>query len=248
MLNLDVSLTKLALLGQKAENKYIGVNCGIMDQFIVANGKKGCAVYLDTSNLQYEYIPVILENKKIVIINTNKKRKLEDSKYNERRTECETALRELQTKLNIKSLGELTEEEFETNKDLIKDETRRKRAKHVVYENQRTIKAVKALKERNLKLFGKLMIESHNSLRDDYEVTGKELDILVEESLKQEGVIGARMTGAGFGGCTINIVASDKVDKFIENVGKVYKDKIGYSADFYKVEIGNGPRVLGDIV
>lgn len=244
MFNLDVDMTKIALLGQKAENKYIGVNCGIMDQFIIANGKKNCAIFLDTANLEYEYAPVKLENAKIVIMNTNKKRGLGDSKYNERRAECEEALKELQQKLNIKSLGELTEEEFEANKDLIKSETRQKRAKHAVYENQRTIKAVKALKENKIDLLGKLMIASHNSLRDDYEVTGKELDTLVEESLNQEGVIGARMTGAGFGGCAVSIVKSDKVDDFIKNVGKEYKEKIGYEANFYAVEIGNGPTIL----
>lgn len=244
LFNLDVDMTKIALLGQKAENKYIGVNCGIMDQFIIANGKKDCAIFLDTANLEYEYAPVKLKNAKIVIMNTNKKRGLGDSKYNERRAECEEALRELQQKLNIKSLGELTEEEFEENKDLIKSETRQKRAKHAVYENQRTIKAVKALKENKIDLFGELMIASHNSLRDDYEVTGKELDTLVEESLKQDGVIGARMTGAGFGGCAVSIVKSDKVDDFIKNVGKGYKDKIGYEADFYAVEIGDGPRKI----
>ena len=244
LFDLDVDMTKIALLGQKAENKYIGVNCGIMDQFIIANGKKDCAIFLDTANLEYEYAPVKLENAKIVIMNTNKKRGLGDSKYNERRAECEEALRELQQKLNIKSLGELTEEEFEENKDLIKSETRQKRAKHAVYENQRTIKAVKALKENKIALFGELMIASHNSLRDDYEVTGKELDTLVEESLKQDGVIGARMTGAGFGGCAVSIVKSDKVDDFIKNVGKSYKDKIGYEADFYAVEIGDGPRKI----
>lgn len=244
LFDLDVDMTKIALLGQKAENKYIGVNCGIMDQFIIANGKKDCAVFLDTANLEYEYAPVKLENAKIVIMNTNKKRGLGDSKYNERRAECEEALRELQQKLNIKSLGELTEEEFEENKDLIKSEIRQKRAKHAVYENQRTIKAVKALKENKIDLFGELMIASHNSLRDDYEVTGKELDTLVEESLKQDGVIGARMTGAGFGGCAVSIVKSDKVDDFIKNVGKSYKDKIGYEADFYAVEIGDGPRKI----
>ena len=244
LFDLDVDMTKIALLGQKAENKYIGVNCGIMDQFIIANGKKDCAIFLDTANLEYEYAPVKLENAKIVKKKKNKKRGLGDSKYNERRAECEEALRELQQKLNIKSLGELTEEEFEENKDLIKSETRQKRAKHAVYENQRTIKAVKALKENKIDLFGELMIASHNSLRDDYEVTGKELDTLVEESLKQDGVIGARMTGAGFGGCAVSIVKSDKVDDFIKNVGKSYKDKIGYEADFYAVEIGDGPRKI----
>jgi len=244
MFNLDVDMTKLALLGQKAENKYIGVNCGIMDQFIIANGKKDCATFLDTSNLNFEYAPVKLEDAKIVIMNTNKKRGLGDSKYNERRAECEKALEELQTKLNIKSLGELTEEEFENNKDLIKDENRQKRAKHAVYENQRTIKAVNALKDNKIDLLGELMVASHNSLRDDYEVTGIELDTLVAESLKQDGVIGARMTGAGFGGCAVSIVKSDKVEDFIKNVGKAYKEKIGYDADFYAVEIGNGPTIL----
>lgn len=244
MFNLDLDMTKLALLGQKAENKYIGVNCGIMDQFIIANGKKDCATFLDTSNLNFEYAPVKLEDAKIVIMNTNKKRGLGDSKYNERRAECEKALEELQTKLNIKSLGELTEEEFENNKDLIKDENRQKRAKHAVYENQRTIKAVNALKDNKIDLLGELMVASHNSLRDDYEVTGIELDTLVAESLKQDGVIGARMTGAGFGGCAVSIVKTDKVEDFIKNVGNAYKEKIGYDADFYAVEIGNGPTIL----
>lgn len=244
LFKLDVDMVKIALLGQKAENKYVGVNCGIMDQFVIANGKKNCAIFLDTANLEYEYAPVELKEEKIVIMNTNKKRGLGDSKYNERRAECEEALKELQTKLDIKSLGELTEEEFEENKYLIKDENRKKRAKHAVYENQRTIKAVEALRENKIEELGKLMIASHNSLRDDYEVTGKELDTLVEESLKQDGVVGARMTGAGFGGCAVSIVKNDKVEDFIKNVGKAYKDKIGYNADFYAVEIGDGPRIL----
>lgn len=244
LFNLDINMVKLALLGQKAENKYVGVNCGIMDQFVIANGKQNCAIFLDTASLEYEYAPVELKEEKIVIMNTNKKRGLGDSKYNERRAECEQALKELQTKLNIKSLGELTEEEFEQNKYLIKDENRKRRAKHAVYENQRTIKAVEALKANKIDELGKLMIASHNSLKDDYEVTGKELDTLVEESLKQDGVIGARMTGAGFGGCAVSIVKNDKVDDFIKNVGKAYKDKIGYEASFYAVEIGDGPRII----
>lgn len=244
LFGLDVDMVKIALLGQKAENQYVGVNCGIMDQFIIANGKKDCAVFLDTATLEYEYAPVKLENEKIVIMNTNKKRGLGDSKYNERRAECEKALEELQEKLDIKTLGELTEEAFEANKYLIKDENRQKRAKHAVYENQRTIKAVKALEDNKIDLLGELMIASHNSLRDDYEVTGKELDTLVEESLKQDGVVGARMTGAGFGGCAVSIVKKNKVENFIKNVGKAYKEKIGYEADFYAVEIGDGPIVL----
>jgi galactokinase len=240
----DVTNQDLALIGQFSENKYNGVNCGIMDQFAIAMGKKDSAIFLDTADLSYEYAPISLDGAKIVILNTNKKRGLGDSKYNERRAECEAALASLQTKLAIKSLGELSEEEFEANKSLIGDEVKIKRAKHAVYENQRTIKAVEALKNNDINLFGKLMIASHDSLRDDYEVTGIELDTLVEEALKQEGVIGARMTGAGFGGCAVSIVKTENVEKFIENVGKAYEEKIGYKADFYVVEIGDGPEVL----
>ena len=240
----DVTNQDLALIGQFSENQYNGVNCGIMDQFAIAMGKKDCAIFLDTADLSYEYAPIVLKGAKIVILNTNKKRGLGDSKYNERRSECEAALAALQTKLSIKSLGELTEEEFEANKELIGDPVKIKRAKHAVYENQRTIKAVKALKDNDLELFGKLMIASHDSLRDDYEVTGIELDTLVAEALKQQGVIGARMTGAGFGGCAVSIVKEEAVPAFIENVGKAYKEKIGYAAEFYVVEIGDGPSVL----
>ena len=216
-----------------------------MDQFVIANGKKDNAVFLDTATLEYKYAPINLENEKIVIINTNKKRGLGDSKYNVRRAECEKALEELQESgLQIKSLGDLTEEEFEEHKSAIKDEIRQKRAKHAVYENQRTLKAVQALENNDLELFGKLMVESHNSLRDDYEVTGIELDTAVEEALKQEGVIGARMTGAGFGGCAVSIVKTDKVENFIKNVEKGYREKIGYNPEFYVVEIGNGVRAI----
>ena len=229
----DVTNQDLALIGQFSENQYNGVNCGIMDQFAIAMGKKDCAIFLDTADLSYEYAPIVLKGAKIVILNTNKKRGLGDSKYNERRSECEAALAALQTKLSIKSLGELTEEEFEANKELIGDPVKIKRAKHAVYENQRTIKAVKALKDNDLELFGKLMIASHDSLRDDYEVTGIELDTLVAEALKQQGVIGARMTGAGFGGCAVSIVKEEAVPAFIENVGKAYKEKIGYAADLW---------------
>ncbi len=244
MFGFAVTNQDLALIGQFSENQYNGVNCGIMDQFAIAMGKKASAIFLDTADLSYDYAPIDLDGAKIVILNTNKKRGLGDSKYNERRSECEAALAALQTKLDIKSLGELTEEEFEANKSLIGDDVKIKRAKHAVYENQRTIKAVKALQDKNLELFGKLMIASHDSLRDDYEVTGIELDTLVEEALKQDGVIGARMTGAGFGGCAVSIVKENCVDTFIENVGKVYQEKIGYAADFYVVEIGDGPMTL----
>ena len=244
LFGLGISNQDLALIGQFSENKFNGVNCGIMDQFAIAMGKKDQAIFLDTSDLSYTYAPIKLANEKIVIACSNKKRGLGDSKYNERRAECEEALSELQTKLDIKALGELSEEEFEANKDLIKSEVRQRRAKHAVYENQRTLKAVDALKAGNLEEFGKLMNASHVSLRDDYEVTGIELDTLVENAWEQEGVIGSRMTGAGFGGCTVSIVKTDCVDKFIENVGKAYLEKIGYAADFYVVEIGDGGRVL----
>ena len=240
----DISMIDIALFGQYSENNFNGVNCGIMDQFAIAMGKKDQAIFLDTSDLSYTYAPIKLADEKIVIACSNKKRGLGDSKYNERRAECEEALAELQTKLDIKALGELSEEEFEANKDLIKSEVRQRRAKHAVYENQRTLKAVDALKAGNLEEFGKLMNASHVSLRDDYEVTGIELDTLVENAWEQEGVIGSRMTGAGFGGCTVSIVKTDCVDKSIENVGKAYLEKIGYAADFYVVEIGDGGRVL----
>ena len=241
MLGLDIPNQELAIIGQFSENNFNGVNCGIMDQFAIAMGKKDNAIFLDTSDLSFEYAPIKLEGAKIVISCSNKKRGLGDSKYNERRAECEEALGEIQSGMGINTLGDLDEEQFEKVKMAIKDEDRRKRAKHAVYENQRTIKAVNALKNNDIELFGKLMNESHVSLRDDYEVTGEELDTLVEEAWKVDGVIGSRMTGAGFGGCTVSIVKDEAVDTFIENVGKSYKEKIGYAADFYVVEIGHGP-------
>lgn len=240
----QVTNQDLALIGQYSENKFNGVNCGIMDQFAIAMGKKGHAIFLDTATLNYEYAPIKLEHAKIVISCSNKKRGLGDSKYNERRAECERALAQLQEAVKIDSLGELTWDAFEQYKDAIKDEICRKRAKHAVYENQRTIQAVEDLKNNDLTDFGQLMNESHVSLRDDYEVTGVELDTLVEEAWKIDGVIGSRMTGAGFGGCTVSIVKDEAVDLFIEKVGSAYRDKIGYAADFYVVEIGDGPVKL----
>ncbi len=240
----DVTNQDLALIGQFSERNFNGVNCGIMDQFAIAMGKEGHAIYLDTATLDYTYAPIELKDAKIVISCSNKKRGLGDSKYNERRSECETALAELQNVIKIAALGELTKEQFEAHKDAIKDEVRRKRAKHAVYENQRTIQAVNALKNNDVALFGKLMNESHVSLRDDYEVTGKELDTLVEKAWEIDGVIGSRMTGAGFGGCTVSIVKNDAVDTFIKEVGDAYKKEIGYEADFYVVEIGDGPKKL----
>ena len=229
---------------QEAENDFIGVNCGIMDQFAIGMGKDSSAILLDCNTLEYKYSNVNLKDEVIVIANTNKRRGLADSKYNERRGECEEALKELQGELKINALGELTEDEFEQSKHLIKNDVRAKRAKHAVYENQRTLKAVKALENNDIDTFGKLMNESHNSLRDDYEVTGRELDTLVDLASKQEGTIGSRMTGAGFGGCTVSIVKKPMVEKFIENVGKEYKEKIGYDADFYVANIGSGTREI----
>lgn len=240
----DVSNQDLALIGQFSENQFNGVNCGIMDQFAIAMGKQNHAIFLDTSDLSFDYAPFKLEGAKVIIACSNKKRGLGDSKYNERRAECERALKELQSVVDIKTLGDLTEEEFEANKSAIQEEVCMRRAKHAVYENQRTIKAVDALKTNDLETFGKLMNESHISLAKDFEVTGKELDTLVEEAWKQEGVIGSRMTGAGFGGCTVSIVRNENVDAFIENVGEVYRKKIGIVASFYVVDIGDGPVTL----
>ncbi len=237
----DVTNQDLALIGQYSENNFNGVNCGIMDQFAIAMGKADHAIFLDTATLNYEYAPIQLEHAKIVISCSNKKRGLGDSKYNERRAECESAFAQIGEVIGINSLGDLTEEQFEQYKDAIKDEVCRKRAKHAVYENQRTIRAVAALKNNDVKLFGELMNASHVSLRDDYEVTGIELDTLVEEAWKIDGVIGSRMTGAGFGGCTVSIVKDEAVDSFIAQVGAAYETKIGYAADFYVVEIGDGP-------
>lgn len=244
MFGFDVSNQDLALIGQYSENHFNGVNCGIMDQFAIAMGKKEHAIFLDTATLSYEYAPIRLDDAKIVIACSNKKRGLGDSKYNERRSECEQALAELQQACSIGSLGELTEEEFEKYQGSIGSEVRRKRARHAVYENRRTIQAVQALKDNDIAAFGQLMNASHVSLRDDYEVTGVELDTLVEEAWKVEGVIGSRMTGAGFGGCTVSIVKNGSIDDFIARVGAAYQARIGYAADFYVVEIGDGPCKL----
>lgn len=240
----NIDRVELVKYCQEAENNFIGVNCGIMDQFSIGMGQDSSAILLDCNTLDYKYSTVDLKDEVIVIANTNKRRGLADSKYNERRSECEEALKELQTELKISTLGELTEDEFEKNKHLIKSDIRAKRAKHAVYENQRTLKAVKALEDNDIETFGKLMNQSHNSLRDDYEVTGKELDTLVDLASKHEGTVGARMTGAGFGGCTVSIVKRNNVDDFINNVGKQYKEIIGYDADFYVANIGAGTREI----
>ena len=221
-----ISMIDIALYGQFSENNYNGVNCGIMDQFAIAMGKKDCAIFLDTSDLKYEYAPVKLEGARIVISCSNKKRGLGDSKYNERRSECETALAEIQKVKDIKSLGELTEEEFEAVKDAIKDPVRQKRAKHAVLREPENRSGRCSFKgKRHRKKFGELMNASHVSLRDDYEVTGIELDTLVEEAWNCPGVIGSRMTGAGFGGCTVSIVKTEDIDNFIAKVGAALQRK-----------------------
>lgn len=239
-----LSMQDLALIGQYSENNFNGMNCGIMDQFASAMGKKDCAIFLDTSTLAFEYAPVKLPDAKIVITNSKVKHSLVGSAYNDRRNECEAALKDLQAVIDIKTLGDLTEEEFEAHKDAIKDPVCQKRAKHAVYENQRAVKAVNALKADNIEEFGKLMNASHVSLRDDYEVSCEEIDILVDLAWKTEGVIGSRITGGGFGGCTVSIVKNDAVDTFIDTIGKAYKEKVGHDAEFYVVDIGHGARKL----
>lgn len=240
----DVTNIDLAKIGQYSENHFNGMNCGIMDQFASAMGKKDNAIFLDTADLSYEYAPLVLDGAKIVVTNSNVKHSLVNSAYNERRSECEKALEELQTVVDIKGLGDLTEEQFETHKSAIQSEVRVRRAKHAVYENQRTIRAVEALKKNDLKLFGELMNASHVSLRDDYEVSCDEIDVLVEEAWKVDGVIGSRITGGGFGGCTVSIVRDDAVEVFKEKVGAAYQERVGKTADFYVVQIGDGPGRL----
>ena len=240
----DVSRVDIALIGQDSENNFNGCNCGIMDQFASAMGKKDHAIFLDTNTLHYEYAPVALEDAKIVITNSKVKHSLVDSAYNDRRNECETALKELKAVTNISSLGELSEEAYEEHKDAIKDAVRQRRAKHAVYENQRTIRAVEALKNQDVELFGKLMNASHESLRYDYEVSCEEIDILVDLAQAMPGVLGSRITGGGFGGCTVSIVKNDAVDTFVSEIGKAYREKVGHDAEFYVVDIGDGASVI----
>lgn len=239
-----LSMTDLALIGQYSENNFNGCNCGIMDQFAVAMGKKDHAIFLDTSTLNYEYAPVVLEDAKIVITNSKVKHSLVDSAYNQRRQECTDALSELQSVVEIKTLGDLDEETFEKHKDAIKDPIRQKRARHAVKENQRTIQAVAALRAGDITRFGQLMNQSHISLRDDYEVSCEEIDILVDLAWALPGVIGSRITGGGFGGCTVSIVKNDAVDTFTESIGQAYKEKVGHEAEFYIVDIGDGAKRL----
>ena len=240
----DISNVDIALFGQYAENEFHGINCGIMDQFASAMGKKDHAIFLDTSDLRYKYAPMDMSEYALVIINSHKKRGAFDAKYNERRLECERALAQLQSVVAIQALGELTPECYEQVKEMIVEPVLVRRAAHAVYENQRTIDAIDALIEADAEKFGKLMIASHNSLRDNYEVTGRELDVLVEEALKVPGVMGSRMTGGGFGGCTITLLKREAIEMFTIEVGKNYTERTGYYADFYTVEVGDGARAL----
>ncbi len=242
--DLRIPKFELSKIGQEAENKFVGMNCGIMDQFASAMGKENHAILLDCNTLNYKYAPLDLNGVSILLCNTNKPHNLIESKYNERRSQSEHALQQLQSKLSIKALGELTEEEFEANKELITDPVERKRAKHAVYENQRTLKAAQKLQEGDLSGFGKLMNDSHISLRDDYEVTGAELDAMASAAWEQEGVLGARMTGGGFGGCVVALVQNEHLETFKNNVARIYQAKTGYKPDFYVASAGAGAREI----
>ncbi len=244
LFEIEVSQVEIALIGQYSENNFNGMNCGIMDQFASAMGKKDHAIFLNTADLSYEYASVKLDHARIVIANSNVKHNLVGSEYNVRRQQCESALKQLQSVVSIEALGDLDIEAFEAHKAAIADPVEQKRAKHAVYENQRTLDAVKALKENDIAAFGKLMNASHVSLRDDYEVSCPEMDILAEEAWKLSGVLGSRMTGGGFGGCTVSIVENEQVEAFIETVGSAYEKRTGIKADFYVVDIGQGAGVL----
>jgi galactokinase len=231
-------------ISQKAENVFVGVNCGIMDQFASGMGAKDHALFLNCDTLEFEKVPLVLEGMKIVIANTNKRRGLADSKYNERRAQCEASVEAIRTEKNIKHLSDLNLDEFNALSHLISNEVEKQRARHVITENNRTLSAIEALNKGDIETFGILMNQSHDSLRDDYEVTGKELDTLVEEARKIEGTLGSRMTGAGFGGCTVSIVKEDAVETFIARVGKGYTERTGLKADFYVAEIGDGSKEI----
>ena len=243
-LNLGIDMVELVKFSQKAENEFVGMNCGIMDQFAVGMGKKDCAILLDCNTLSYRYSKLALDGCSIVITNTNKAHSLVTSAYNERRAQCESALKALQKVKPIKALGELTNAEFDAIASAIPDPVERRRARHAVYENNRTLEAVKALEANDVKRFGALMNASHVSLRDDYEVTGPELDTLAELAWQQDGVLGSRMTGGGFAGCTVSIVRDAAIPAFEKNVGDAYAAKIGYAPSFYVANIADGARRL----
>lgn len=243
--NEEVDMVYMALIGQRAERNYIGVSCGIMDQFASAMGKENHAVMLDCNTLEYKHVPLNLKDESIVIANTNKKRSLITSKYNERCQECQKALEALKTRLpNAEALCKISVEDFEKHKNVIEDEVVRRRAQHAIYENGRVIESVKALNDGDIGKFGALMNASHDSLRDLYEVTGEELDTLVNAARKNKGCIGSRMTGAGFGGCTVSIVKNEFIEDFKEQVGKEYTEKIGYAPSFYVTGAGDGGREI----
>lgn len=242
--NLHIPQVELVKMAQEDENKFVGMNCGIMDQFASGMGKEDHAILLDCNTLDYEYVPLNLHGVSIVIINSNKKHALVTSEYNTRRKECEHALKELQQKLPIKSLGELSIEQFEQNKHLITSETERCRAKHAVYENQRTLQAADALKKGDLATFGKLMNQSHVSLRDDYETSAPELDIIAETAWNVEGVLGARITGGGFGGCAVALVKDEAVKPLMDAINRIYPEKTGLKADFYIASAGGPARQM----
>lgn len=243
-LNLGIDMVELVKFSQRAENEFVGMNCGIMDQFAVGMGKKDCAILLDCNTLSYRYSKLALDGCSIVITNTNKTHSLVTSAYNERRAQCESALKALQKVKPIKALGELTNAEFDAIASAIPDPVERRRARHAVYENNRTLEAVKALEANDVKRFGELMNASHVSLRDDYEVTGPELDTLAELAWQQNGVLGSRMTGGGFAGCTVSIVRDAAIPAFEKNVGDAYTAKIGYAPSFYVANIADGARRL----
>ena len=244
MFGFDISNQEIALLGQKAENEYCGLNCGIMDQFASAMGRKDHAIFLDTSDLSFQYVPFVLQDEVLIITNTNKKHSLKDSAYNDRRRECGEALEALRKFTDAEALCDLSPEDFEGNKDAIKDPVCPRRARHAVYENRRTIEGVRALEAGDLEEFGRLMNASHVSLRDDYEVSCRELDILAETAWEIPGVLGSRMTGGGFGGCTVSIVKKEAADEFCRVVGETYREKAGFDCTFYVVSPGGGPEVF----
>lgn len=243
-LGTKLNRTEMALIGQKAEHEFANVMCGIMDQFASANGKEDHAIFLNCDTLDFEHVPVKLDGVKVVISNTHSPHKLDSGAYNDRVAQCQLAVKQINSVRPIKNLAELTEADFKELEHAITDEVAHKRARHVVGEVQRTTDAVKALREGNLELFGKLMNASHVSLRDDYEVTGPELDAMAEEAWKIDGVIGSRMTGGGFGGCTVSLVKDEAIDEFIEKVGAGYENRIGIKPDFYVAEIGDGAKRL----
>lgn len=239
-----IPVLELVKLSQHAENTFVGMNCGIMDQFAVGLGEKDKGIFLNCETLNYDAVPIELDEYQLIITNTNKRRGLTDSKYNERRAECEKAVEYINKKISISNLSHLSINDLHLLDEYIPDKTIRKRARHVITENNRVLQAVKALSLGDINQFGKLMNESHDSLKDDYEVTGKELDALAYEARKISGTVGSRMTGAGFGGCTVSIVEKNHVDIFIEKLDKAYTSTTGLKADFYKPSIEGGVRQL----